>query len=381
MTDIASDIDASHLREVIGNEYLIGAIAKAQLFSAGDVGNPRGTVIDSSRLNFRDVGGTIFLIDSEAGKFAYKVFSPSQPPRQCLLEASLIGWLKDNGFALVPNVVRTKSGALLGEVGNRKGLMLEYIPCSRELNWTSAARLQAECSEAGTVLAELQNKLAALPRQTIRDWGLSEKLPPASVGNAGQVGVSSIRPHLSDWLLTAFRLIRENKHSMDPLLKDATLKQEALVLAIVASAESLISQFDSDKTLFVHGDFHTGNLIWRHERVLAVIDFENAHFEHPLYDLAYATVMFVANWQEEDDKPTFNIDLGRELSRHYLQHSQVVNAEELRQLLPAYIKLTGVLILLWVMHDCMRSNRFEAQLKFLLAHSASLNDLGKTIVS
>jgi aminoglycoside phosphotransferase (APT) family kinase protein len=43
---------------------------------------------------------------------------------------------------------------------------------------------------------------------------------------------------------------------------------------------------DPDRTTLLHGDFWAGNLLWRHDRIVAVIDWEEASVGDPLTDVA-----------------------------------------------------------------------------------------------
>ncbi len=377
---MALEIEALLLRKLVGNEYAIGEVLSASLFSAGNAGESGATIVEAPLLKFREVGGTIFLLQTELGQFALKVYSTEQLSGQCLLEASLMAELPRSGFSLVPNVICTKSGALLGTIGERKCLLLQYIPCTRELNWTSAAKKDAECVEAGKVLARLHATLSGFADEFVSELGLSKDVQPSSVGRNGKVGVSSIRPYLHGWLCSAFALVAGNEHKMNDQLKQSTIAKQELALKIAENAEKSLVRADSANLLLVHGDFHTGNLIWRNETVLAVIDFENAHYEHPLYDVAYAIIMFTSNWASDDRSEPFNMSLGRLMLENYLSEANLVTESEVEQLLPAYIQLTGVLILMWVLHDCVRSQRFERQLKFLLAHIQDFKTMGGSLV-
>lgn len=58
--------------------------------------------------------------------------------------------------------------------------------------------------------------------------------------------------------------------------------------------ESLHSSLDAEPSIIVHGDFHAGNLRFgpRAAVVSAITDFDYLHRADPLFDIAYALVMF-----------------------------------------------------------------------------------------
>jgi len=74
---------------------------------------------------------------------------------------------------------------------------------------------------------------------------------------------------------------RENfDHSLD----------EERILAVVRSAWPFAGM---NPGVLLHGDFWTGNLLWDHDRIVAVIDWEDAEVGDPLADLAISRLDFL----------------------------------------------------------------------------------------
>jgi aminoglycoside phosphotransferase (APT) family kinase protein len=60
-----------------------------------------------------------------------------------------------------------------------------------------------------------------------------------------------------------------------------------------ALAERLAARMPSDRSpVLVHGDYHFGNMLFREQRVTAVLDWEIAELGHPLLDLCCLCVVF-----------------------------------------------------------------------------------------
>jgi hypothetical protein len=68
------------------------------------------------------------------------------------------------------------------------------------------------------------------------------------------------------------------------------------VLPLVSNAVAQVEKSDLSILQLIHGDFHPGNVLFGAQDVVAIIDFEYLTVASPLYDLAYALVMFCFEW-------------------------------------------------------------------------------------
>jgi hypothetical protein len=124
--------------------------------------------------------------------------------------------------------------------------------------------------------------------------------------------------------------------------------------------------------LMIHGDFHPGNVLFRNEKAVCVIDWDYAHLEDPLLELAYGLIMFSGKFGSTDhdflDQEIANAFLsgywlgcrscGWSLNRAFGDESlnaltdQVEGDSDIAVqsiLLRPYIKLAASLILLWAL--------------------------------
>lgn len=141
---------------------------------------------------------------------------------------------------------------------------------------------------------------------------------------------------------------------------------DALSHAIAALTTGPSASVLADEELIVHGDFHPGNVLFAGTTALAVIDLDYAHVEHPLYDLAYALLMF-APTADTADRAT---SLLEGYCDHYNQSAQqppsfLPTASELASDLAAlrqeesrgtspfqqYVVVAASLILLWTLSE------------------------------
>jgi hypothetical protein len=124
--------------------------------------------------------------------------------------------------------------------------------------------------------------------------------------------------------------------------------------------------------LMIHGDFHPGNVLFRNEKAVCVIDWDYAHLEDPLLELAYGLIMFSRKFGSTDhdflDQKMAKVFLNgyclgcrsRGGSLHRAVSDESLNALTdqvgcdadivvLDILLRPYIKLAASLILLWAL--------------------------------
>lgn len=386
-------IESTELHRLLADDYSLADVEEISPFVSDDARNTADKErLSKDALNLNLPGGTIFDVKCAYDRFILKVFSPTQPQAQSMLEASLLDWLKQNDFVEVPTVVRTKYGALLGSLpqplSERKCMLLERISFSRALTWVSSNSTERDCAAAGAFLANLHDKLAEVPYSMLRDWNLDKAKPPSSVGNGGVIGVASVRPYLSNWLHEVFDRVDRGEGVLSQSLRRQVLASRDSVFSVAEEVESLLGSRADLTQMLVHGDFHPGNLIWSDGNVAGVVDFENAHYEHALYDVAYAAITFSANWREPPSSgavqtisanppsTSFQIENARALVRAYAKNSGLISAEELEALLPAYVMLTGAVIIMWVVHSSLTTNRFDGQLLFLINNVQLLKDLG-----
>jgi len=168
--------------------------------------------------------------------------------------------IDDTAPAVLPRLLLTRDGKPCTQVDEREFELTEWLP-------GNAKCLQSEehLLTAAKVLADVHNWLFA-----VRCENLPRRLQ-ATTNN------------ISYW---NERLRRS---------KTCTAKIEQFL----CRAESLLVALPEDTVSLVHGDYHGYNLLWQGERITAVLDWEDAHMNSPLFDIAYllAHTVFI-DWPE-----------------------------------------------------------------------------------
>ncbi len=198
-------------------------------------------------------------------------------------EYASLAWseAKEN-TTILPGRKRSKAGLpfVLSDQVAQSGLVggcwsiSDYIQNSPSFHWLDAtpAWQPAHARAAGDLLARLHcaghlasAKLTAGETHQLRSVlpGLPDSLAQSAVPSQLQLSAEEVR--------AAVGVLRT-------AVADLTTGENAAFLA--------------EEEVIVHGDFHPGNVLFQETKAVAAIDFDYAHLEHPIYDLAYAMVMF-----------------------------------------------------------------------------------------
>lgn len=191
--------------------------------------------------------------------------------------------LKESPGLLPPRLLTVESAALTWQDPAQKTVWSAslYID-GTGFDWltNSPQWKQAHAHSAGELLA----KIHCAGRTVIDQLGAENKHK-----------LRSIVPTLAD----CAQILQENtdRSFLDLALIEQlseTIKQAVDAITCGADCETL----RADETI-VHGDYHPGNVLFRGETAVAAVDFDYAHCEHPLYDLAYAWLMFSSGSKQE----------------------------------------------------------------------------------
>ncbi|MBS2010624.1 MAG: phosphotransferase [Cyanobacteria bacterium SZAS TMP-1] len=108
------------------------------------------------------------------------------------------------------------------------------------------------------------------------------RLAAEQLTSAERTVLGSILPSLADETFTRRQL------AAGSLLAPVEIDTVSRLVTTAAAALLLMDL----PTAIVHGDYHPGNVLFRDGQAIAAIDFDYAHLEHPLYDLAYSWLTF-----------------------------------------------------------------------------------------
>lgn len=174
--------------------------------------------------------------------------------------ADLSAWLKEDQGLPVSAPIASRRGNLQVEVGGAS-MSLQREMAGDLLDPADLTQAQA----AGKVLAQLHVSLAQYPRSSTLDL---------------YDGSAPLNSRISDWL-------------------DADVK------GVSAAARETLRRLVQDAPAspippqLVHGDFRSANVLWDDGRIAAVLDLEEARWDHPIDELARSAVLLgtrYRNW-------------------------------------------------------------------------------------
>jgi homoserine kinase type II len=206
-----------------------------------------------------------WIVETERGRYFLKRRHPSlRRPARIRAQHQLIAWLRQAGFP-APTIVRSVSGETLvtmnGELYEIQGFIEgePYDP-HRAQHFDQAAR--------------------TLGRYHACVHGFA----PETLCRQGQL----YSPKISNDILARLRQAWQ-------LDQDPTLAQTAHQLAAYTS--ELAARFAGHgqlHTLVIHGDYYAGNLLFRGDRIVGVVDYDKANWQPRIAELAETLIYFAS---------------------------------------------------------------------------------------
>jgi Ser/Thr protein kinase RdoA (MazF antagonist) len=362
----------------------------------------------------------LFKVEGRGRVYALKLQAANKRESQFILEARLLFWLQENAFALVPPVMLCRDGAPFGILNEQRCMVTGFVSASPIYDWREATWGPEVCRSGGESLAQLHNHLAKLTIGQMKNWGYDVADAPPSLANQGRIGIGSVRPRIGKWLNQAIddfcllhadvpatqkkQLLVSGQGASDPLdaqvCRTLQKKRNAWINLLNSNEATLQEIPEAEKTVMIHGDFHPGNVLWCGDRVSAIIDFENSHLEHPLYDVAYSMIMYSARWHraitylpaaknselteplaasrpqdQTDAQLSFSAELASDFLAGYMKYSNVVNEEECAKLLSSFLQIAGSVILYWMLLEHRSKSCYRNLIEFLVDNLEEVHHL------
>lgn len=200
-----------------------------------------------------------------------------------------------------------------------------YIESNKPFNWRRMTWNETHCAEAGRVLAMLHCA------------GDGANLSPGLI--------KRLKPSVN-WQTACLERIRHafaiaSEFGVMPGYNLTVAAAEAIVGRLQGRVEQVVEvQAMIEEWLrahgskyawraLLHGDFHPGNLLFRGSAVQAVIDWDYSRLDDPLFDLAYARLMFCGRFREADFSRTemFDKELCDKFEASYRDHLDSTQSE------------------------------------------------------
>lgn len=233
--------------------------------------------------------------------------------------------LIERGFDQAVPILLAADGKPCHFAEGRYWTLRPYIESGKPFNWRRMTWNESHCAEAGRVLAMLH---CAGDGANLSP-GLIKRLKPSVNWQSACL----------DRIRHAFA--RASEFGVMPGYNLTVAAAEAIVGRLqgrveqVAEIQTMIEEWLRAHgsryawRALLHGDFHPGNLLYRGSAVKAVIDWDYSRLDDPLFDLAYARLMFCGRFREADFSRTemFDKELCDKFEASYRDHLDSTQSE------------------------------------------------------
>lgn len=237
---------------VVLSHYDVGVIESVTVFNRGSPQSPKIGIV------------------AARGKFLLKRRSPDKrSPRRTAFAHAIHGHLSDRGFPTAAVVPTRDRGEGFIQIQEDIYELFEFIPGD------PFSATPGETADAGAVLARFHS--------SVRDFAVPSDAPRGTYHdvNAVRTALNAVPASISSHDSVAGREADVDA-AVACLYEDYDRASES-VLRI--SAARLPAQI-------VHADWHPGNLLFRRDRVVAVLDFDSCRFAERVTDVANALLHF-----------------------------------------------------------------------------------------
>ena len=230
------------------------------------------------------------------------------PPEEVRWELAVLDHLQQDGFPTIAPLLRSdivddRLGAFLG----KPAILYPFVEGDRgcDLDWSVAL---AQTTKTIARLHALTEGLA-VPYSRVQSGSESRLVVRRLLDLTAQRGVAANETALSELLNRAERAVREFELRLAPYAKGL-------------------------RRGVVHHDAHCNNVLFRNNRLVALIDFDDAYEGYVVADLARMVAHWAADWATSD---ALDFERAVRVVREYEGHRRLTKQE--RELLPDFLLL------------------------------------------
>lgn len=265
------------------------------------------------------------VVDAKGNRFVLTAENMERSFDDIEQEFLSIDILIERGFDLAVPLLLAVDGKPCYFLEGRYWTLRPYIESNKPFNWRRMTWNETHCAEAGRVLAMLHCA------------GDGANLSPGLI--------KRLKPGVN-WQTACLERIRHafaraSEFGVMPGYNLTVAAAEAIVGRLQGRVEQAVEvQAMIEEWLrahgskyawraLLHGDFHPGNLLYRGSAVQAVIDWDYSRLDDPLFDLAYARLMFCGRFREADFSRTemFDKELCDKFEASYRDHLDSTQSE------------------------------------------------------
>ncbi|MCK4669952.1 MAG: homoserine kinase [Nanoarchaeota archaeon] len=186
---------------------------------------------------------TVYFVNTTKGKYVLKIFE-TRDPRYVHFQVKIVDFVQKKNLP-VPKIIKTKAGKNLG-IYNNKNIIIHKFVDGKPVKKLTEKLVKEIAKKQGS----MNKKLLRLNLKAPYTWGKNRQFKP----------ISFVKPKFGDFDL---------QKNADKLLKDIQkIKRTKLRRSII------------------HGDFHTINLLVKNHKLVAILDWDDAHEDFLVTEIA-----------------------------------------------------------------------------------------------
>jgi Ser/Thr protein kinase RdoA (MazF antagonist) len=222
------------------------------------------------------------IIDTDQGRKVLKWYKNTVLDSMIEHEHSIVEELYENGYH-VPKIVTTNSGNTVATSGSARFVLFDFIYGGFHYHnyWFPPSHEKRYISASGKELAVLHQ-------------GLKDFIPRGNNPN-GFTGLEGDRGRNLDWYVEQSKINQKQFIQISggkPHRAETKLQNQAeKILKSLVDLEKEINQANLPKQL-IHGDYGPYNILFKGNKIIAVLDFELARLDWRITELVYALPRF-----------------------------------------------------------------------------------------
>jgi homoserine kinase type II len=228
------------------------------------------------------------------------------PPEEVRWELAVIAHLRAHDFPVYAPVTRRNADeGQLGEFLGKPAILYPFIEGETGWNLDWSAALSQACSTVARLHSLTEGLEVPYPR--VRSGTDSRRMVRQLLQLAARRGVAPHETNLHE-------LLERAQGALDQF-------------------DARLAQYHADlPQSVVHHDAHLGNLLFHRGQLVALIDFDDAHYGYQVDDVA----VMIENWAcEGEPSGSMNIGKASAVVREYERHRELTSAE--REMLPDFM--------------------------------------------
>ncbi len=222
------------------------------------------------------------IIDTDQGKKILKRYEETVSDSMIEYEHSIVKFLKGIGFP-VPGILTSNNGTTITNQGGARYVIFDFIKGGFHYRdyWVPPSQEKRYIAASGKIFADLHKKL--------------KDFVPEGINPYGFINMERGRERNLEWYLEQLsdnqKQFTGSSGGKSPQAENILHSQTGNIQESLVELENEINQANLPKQI-IHGDYGPYNILFKDNKIIAVLDFELARLDWRITDLVYALPRF-----------------------------------------------------------------------------------------